>query len=214
MSQFQSSERLSIDGPTGKLELATDMPREGIRSNITFVMCHPNPNAQGTMDNKVVTTTTKAMNQLGIPAVRFNYRGVGDSEGEYGEILGERDDCCAVLEWVKSHRQGPIWLGGFSFGSNIAFLAQHDPSIEQLLTIAPAVHMWDLCQIQAPTIPWLCVIAGEDEVVNADDIYDFVKKTEADAFIYKMHGASHFFHKRLIELRNALKKHYAGFVDG
>lgn len=213
MTKFQASEQFCIEGPAGQLEIAVDIPRSGITSELTFVMCHPNPQAEGTMHNKVVTTATKAMNELGIPAVRFNYRGVGASEGAYGEVLGERDDCLAVLEWVKQHRPGPIWLGGFSFGSNIAFLCQRDERVQQLLTIAPAVTLWDISQIEAPTVPWLCVIAGGDEVVDSDAIYDFVKQTESNAFIYKMHGASHFFHKKLIDLRKALKQHYAGAVD-
>ncbi len=112
-----------IKGPSGNLEVKSLGLGE---KTITGIICHPHPLYQGTMDNKVVTTILRAWKELGIATIRFNFRGVGKSEGHYGEGKGEVEDLKAVIDWVQNsqnsqnNRSFKLWLGGFSFGAAIA----------------------------------------------------------------------------------------------
>lgn len=211
MNLFPSeSAHFLLDGPVGAIEVAIDIPRTETLLPITFVMCHPNPLEQGTMNNKVVTTACAAMNRLGIPAVRFNFRGVGQSEGQYGETIGEGEDLDAVMNWLKLARPGPIWLGGFSFGTLIAYRGSARHDVDQLLTIAPANDRYDYPLNESPNVPWMVILAGDDEIVSMPATLDFIKAVPVDVSVYKMAGASHFFHRKLIDLRRFLMCHYAG----
>ena len=107
------TQRATIAGPAGALECATDVPAGLPRG--TVVLCHPHPQFGGTLDNKVVQTLARAFVQLGYTSVRFNFRGVGASQGSWDEGRGEVDDALAVIK--AHHQQGQPWvLGGFSFG--------------------------------------------------------------------------------------------------
>lgn len=203
---FESSFR-GVPSELSPIEIAIDYPREsaGADKGITFIMCHPNPIEGGTMDNKVVTTVIKAMNQLGIVGVRFNFRPDGQEALSYLE---------QVIEWVKRYRSGPIWLGGFSFGSYIAYqLANHpDFNIQQLLTIAPAVNRWDYAVLSAPRMPWLCLIGDQDEVVPCSEVFQFVQSVPCSVNLVKFFETGHFFHQKLIPLAQLIKNHYQGWV--
>lgn len=197
-----------IPGPAGFIEVGVDWPRTDEILPITFVMCHPNPVDGGTMTNKVVTTTCSAMNRLGIPTVRFNYRGVGNSDGQFGATIGEGEDLTAVLTWLADKRPGKLWLGGFSFGTFIAYRAANDWPVEQLLTIAPANDRYDYLKEATPSMPWLAIVPDADEIVDLKPVMDFLLQVPADVSVHKMHGASHFFHRKLINLREYLMRYY------
>lgn len=197
-----------ITGPQGKLELAVE-PTNNLTAPISFIMCHPHPLQQGTMDNKVVTTMTRLFAKLGAHAVRFNYRGVGKSEGTYGEGVGETEDLLAVIDWVKSqypHHQ--IWLGGFSFGCWVAYAASQRVQAQQLLTVAPAISSMDYSHLDAPTIPWTVVVPDADEVVDAKATLHWLAEHPSSYQLIKMQGVSHFFHGQLIALRELLSPIY------
>lgn len=209
MQQFPTeSTTFLIQGPSGDLEVSVDWPKTDEIQPITFVMCHPNPVDGGTMNNKVVTTACSAMTRLGIPCVRFNYRGVGLSEGKFGETIGETEDLQAVLEWVTVMRPAPLWLGGFSFGTLLAYRKSTEWPIEQLLTIGPAFDHYDYSVEAVPDMSWLMIIGDQDEVVSVEAAFDFVRTVEANLTLYKMHGVGHFFHRKLIDLREYLMHHY------
>jgi alpha/beta superfamily hydrolase len=111
---------ITIAGPIGQLEALLEEPKE-IRRPIVAILCHPHPQFQGTMLNKVVHTLARSMNDLGIPAVRFNFRGVGASEGEYAGGIGETDDTLRVVEWsLNRYSSAAPCLVGFSFGAMVA----------------------------------------------------------------------------------------------
>lgn len=108
---------LMVPGPAGQIELMVDLPEEGQERAGVAIICHPNPPEGGTLHNKVVTMTARALSELGVAAVRFNFRGVGKSEGEWDEGRGEILDLLAVADWVrKSRPDDALWLAGFSFG--------------------------------------------------------------------------------------------------
>ncbi len=110
-----------LRGPAGKLECVADVPEAEDERPATIVLCHPHPLHGGTMHNKVITIMERAMRELGLRTIRFNFRGAGESEGEHDEGYGETDDLFAVTEFVRHTRPNDeLWLGGFSFGAYIA----------------------------------------------------------------------------------------------
>lgn len=197
-----------IPGPVGQLEAMTTEPAEDGQA-IVGIICHPNPTQEGTMHNKVVTTIARAFEQLGLKTVRFNYRGVGQSDGAYGEVAGEIDDLKAVIAWVKA--QWPdhqIWLAGFSFGCFISASVQHETQIAtRLISVAPAADRHDFSALTNINVPWLVVASRADEVVPFDQVEPFLKQPPSPMTVEIFDDASHFFHGKLIPLRELLKTH-------
>ena len=195
--------RLMLPGPAGALEVMVELPKTP--SKVVFIMCHPDPCQQGSMNNKVVTTVMRAMLNLNVTAVRFNFRGVGKSEGEYGEVKGELLDLLAVIDWVqKSKPDAEIWLGGFSFGGAIAYMAANQRPVSQLLTIAPGVTRIDVSASSEPAMPWILVQGESDEVIEATAIFAWLEALSVQPKVIKMPGVGHFFHGELINLRKLL----------
>lgn len=191
---------ITLAGPSGQLQALTTWPSE-LKHRTVAIICHPNPQQQGTMHNKVVTTLMKAYDILGMPTVRFNYRGVGKSEGSYGEVTGEIEDALAVAAWAKAQLPGfHLTMAGFSFGGHVAMAVASQLEVEQLVTIAPAVHYQalPLINIQAP---WLCVMGEADEVIPVDKVKTFMTEAPVPVEFQLMPETGHFFHGKLIELR-------------
>lgn len=158
------------------------------------------------MHNKVVTMTERALLDLGLATVRFNFRGVGASEGVHDNGVGETDDLVAIAHWLRAQRPGDaLWLAGFSFGSYVTLCAAPRVAPAQLVLIAPPVGRWDFSQIAAPTCPWLIVQGEEDEVVDARAVFDWAQSLQPPPQVIAMPETGHFFHRRLIDLRGALR---------
>jgi hypothetical protein len=153
-----------------------------------------------------VTILERAMRELGLRTLRFNFRGVGQSEGEYDDGYGETDDLFAVAEWVRRTRpDDPLWLGGFSFGAYITTRAALNLDVGQLITIAPPVHRYAFDSLRHPECPWLVVQGDEDEVVNIEAVLTWANALKPPPDLSIMKGADHFFHRRIMDLRGLLK---------
>jgi len=204
----QPQSKLMLKGPAGQLEAVTTYPETPPTG--VAIICHPLPLYQGTMHNKVVTTLSKAFSDLGLATVRFNFRGIGQSEGAYDDSKGEVDDLLAIIDWVKSALPDqPIWLAGFSFGAFIAAKAANGrDDIVQLLSIAPAVHHQDYQRLSDIRCPWLVIQGESDEVVPVDEVKAFAADPPSPLALILLPEVSHFFHGHLIELRELLLKHY------
>jgi len=195
-----------LRGPAGKLECAADVPDAQDERPATMVLCHPHPLHGGTMHNKVVTIMERAMRELGLRTIRFNFRGAGESEGEHDEGYGETDDLFAVTEWVRRTRpDDDLWLGGFSFGSYIALRAAQNLQLGQMITIAPPVDRYEFSSVLHPNCPWLVVQGDEDEVVALEDVKCWIEDLDPPPDFLVMEMATHFFHRRLMDLRGLLK---------
>ena len=193
-------------GPSGALECASDIPEPGEERSATIVLCHPHPQHGGTMHNKVVTILERSMRELGLRTVRFNFRGVGSSEGEFDDDYGETDDLFAVIEWARRTRpDDELWLGGFSFGSYVATRAALNLKLGQLISIAPPVDRYEFPNLPRPECPWLMVQGDEDDVVSVDAVRLYADKVDPPPDLVVMHQAGHFFHRRLMDLRGLLK---------
>jgi alpha/beta superfamily hydrolase len=207
---FPSTETaLIIPGPAGELEAVFSPALVSTSSNKIAIMCHPHPLYDGTMNNKVVTTSCKAFQECGISTIRFNYRGVGKSTGSFGNFIGETADLLAIIDWVKSNVENPrLWLAGFSFGSYIAAQGalQCSSLVEQLITIAPAVNHADFQIFANIKCPWLVIASMEDEIVPLQDVRSWLAQLPLNLNIkvVEVPEASHFFHGKLIELRDII----------
>lgn len=213
IDQFPEKEtKLFISGPAGNIETWVELPRTS-GTGITAIICHPHPQMGGTMNNKVVTTTARAMRELGVNTVRFNFRGVEQSAGGFANGIGESDDLLTVIQWVQQHRpMDIIWLAGFSFGSFVALktITQIHPQL--LLCIAPPVHYPEFGYLSSPACPWLVVQGEQDDVVNPEQVYAWVEQQQNRPTIVRLADAGHFFHGHLIALKESLISALAPFV--
>ncbi len=196
---------LDLPGPAGRLEALLEEPRDS-KGHAVAVLCHPHPQFQGTMLNKVVHTLGRSANLLGVPAVRFNFRGVGASDGIFAQGSGEAEDTVAVGQWARErYPQAELWLCGFSFGAMVASRAALDLQPARLVSIAPpAERMADLLAGQQPACPWLVIQGDQDEVVDCDSVVSWVNSLEPGPELLILPDVDHFFHGRLSLLRETL----------
>lgn len=203
----ETSGPVVLSGPAGAIEAAVEFPEPDVPAvPVVGVVCHPLPTEGGSMHNKVVTMTARALRELGATTVRFNFRGTGHSEGSYDEGRGETDDLRALVAWVREQRPGhALWLAGFSFGAYVSIGAAAELKPEVLISIAPPAGRWDFASVSLPTMPWLVIQGENDEIVDPQAVYDWLEKSKAQAELVRMSDTSHFFHRKLIDLRGAIK---------
>ncbi|MFC5741453.1 alpha/beta hydrolase [Dyella tabacisoli] len=196
----------TLSGPSGKLEAISDVAEPTLARRGVAVICHPHPLQGGTMHNKVVTMVERALRESGLDTVRFNFRGTGASEGSYDNGNGESDDLAAVVDWVRRVRPGDaVWLAGFSFGSYVTIRSAVRLRADALISIAPPAGRWPFETIELPTSPWLVVQGEEDEVVEPQAVFDWIDSMQDPPELIRMPETSHFFHRRLMDLRGAVK---------
>lgn len=194
-----------LRGPAGALEALLSEPEDAQGAGAVAVVCHPHPLHQGTMNNKVVHMLVRTFAQSGIPALRFNFRGVGTSAGAYDEGEGETDDALAAADWLTGRHQGAaLWLAGFSFGGYVALRAAGARPCRGLVTVAPAVQRRGFAALVAPPCPWLVVHGDVDEVVPVDEVLAWVNGLYPGPELSVIAGASHFFHGKLTGLRESV----------
>jgi len=197
---------LSLPGPAGSLEVASNVPEPSAARAGVAVICHPHPLQGGTMHNKVVTTLERSLRELGLATVVFNFRGTGASQGTFDDGIGETDDLLAVARWAQHVRpRDALWLAGFSFGSYVAARAAPQLPVRQMISIAPPVGRWDFSQLASPLCPWLVVQGEADEIVDAEAVYAWVAAQPEPPTLVRMPETSHFFHGRLLDLRGVIK---------
>jgi alpha/beta superfamily hydrolase len=198
---------LTLAGPAGALEAAVDLPEDDVAAlPLVAIVCHPLPTEGGTMHNKVVTMTARALRELGASTVRFNFRGTGASEGDFDEGPGEVADLKAIAAWVRAQRpDDALWLAGFSFGAYVALCAAEEIAPDLLISIAPPAGRWDFERIATPTMPWLVIQGEADEIVDPEAVYAWLDELKSGAQLVRMPDTSHFFHRKLMDLRGAIK---------
>lgn len=198
---------LMLDGPDGPLEVQVEWPDADLPAmNGTAIVCHPLPTGGGTKDNKVVTTAAKSLRELGMPSVRFNFRGTGKSEGSFDNGVGELSDLLAVVQWVRASRpDAKLWLAGFSFGAFVSLTSVAQTRPDYLVSIAPPAGRWDFASMVTPAMPWLLVQGETDELVDPEVVKQWFAGLNASQATYvSMPETSHFFHGKLIDLRDAI----------
>jgi alpha/beta superfamily hydrolase len=196
-------ERLVVAGPAGALEVAVNLP-PGEPAGIALV-AHPHPLQGGSLDNKVAQTLAKTFAAIGYAAVRFNFRGVGASEGTFDEGVGETDDALAALAYAHG-RFGdalPLALAGFSFGSYVQTRVAARVAFERLVLVGPAVGRFEVGDVPPETI----VVHGEeDDVVPLADVFAWARPQGLPVVVFP--GCGHFFHGRLLQLQQVVTALY------
>jgi uncharacterized protein len=198
------AEWLSIAGPAGPIEALLEDPEAQARTGFG-VVCHPHPLYGGNMTNKVVHTVARSLQEQGMPTLRFNYRGVGKSAGQYDEGRGETADALAVVAFGRERWPGlPLTLAGFSFGAMVALLATPAAQPAELITVAPAVANVRYAAIERPACPWLIIQGMVDEVVDYAQVEAFAARFTPPPVLRLLPGIDHFFNRHLSELRDAV----------
>jgi len=211
-AKLPRSERIPIPGPAGDIQALIETPHIPAAIEMATpsfaVVCHPHPQFGGTLENKVVYTLARAFEQLGAPAIRFNFRGVGTSVGTYDEGIGETEDALAVIAYGRQRWPGAaLWLAGFSFGGAVAIRAAAHTQPACVVAVAPAVARLDRLDVSdtvTRSCPWLIVQGDADEVLDADSVLNWATKVSPRPVVRVLAGATHFFHRRLDELRDTV----------
>jgi alpha/beta superfamily hydrolase len=195
---FVSSIRTIDDlrGPAGKLEAVLNSGRPD--APYAAILCHPHPKGGGTMHNKVVYHVMKAFSSLGLPVVRFNFRGVGLSEGEHDDGRGEQEDVRAVLNWMDQNLKLPILFAGFSFGSNIGLRACcGDARVKGFVGLGVPVHAegrdYSYGFLPGCQGPKLFIIGDHDKYAPRQQVEEVLGKAAEPKEIHWVAGANHFF---------------------
>lgn len=200
------TQKTSFAGPAGAIEIAIDAPAGASRG--VAVIAHPHPLFGGTLDNKVVQTLARAFTQSGWTAVRFNFRGVGGTEGAHDEGRGETEDMLAVVQQVAP--SGALALAGFSFG---AFVTSHvferlhaTRTIDKLVLVGAAASRFTVAAIPEAAHGDTLVIHGEqDDTVPLQSVLDWARPQALPVTVVP--GGGHFFHGQLPLLKNLVLRH-------
>jgi alpha/beta superfamily hydrolase len=205
--QVVRTESVVVPGPVGRLEGAVDSVDAVARA--IAVVCHPHPLQQGTMHNKVVTTVARAFAQLGAHVVRFDFRGVGASEGQHADGVGERADALAVIAWSRARWPSlPLYLGGFSFGAGVALAVAAEARARGLVTVAPPLDKLPAGFVP-PACRWLLIHGLADDVVPFAATEARLATLAVRPQLFVLPDAGHFFHGKLTELGDAVTSFFA-----
>ncbi|MBL0318091.1 MAG: alpha/beta hydrolase [Alphaproteobacteria bacterium] len=201
-----------IPGPEGRLE--GRYHQSSIKRAPAAVVLHPHPQHGGTMNNKVAYNLYHQFANAGYSVLRFNFRGVGRSQGKYDEGVGELADAAAALDWLQNETPdaGSYWVSGFSFGAWIAMqLLMRRPEIEGFVSISPPAHKYDFSFLSPCPSPGLIVQGDADSVVDEEYVAKLVDKLvkqrrngDSDIEYHVIAGADHFFRERMNEMNKTI----------
>jgi alpha/beta superfamily hydrolase len=200
---------LFLDGPAGQLEALLN---SGARdAKYAAVVCHPHPMYGGTLHNKVVFHAMKALNNLGMPVLRFNFRGAGLSHGEHDQGAGEVDDVRTALEWLDREFHLPIVFAGFSFGAAVGLRAAvPDVRVPALISLGTPIspvdnRSYDYDLLVSSTKPKLFVSGSRDQFATPARLQALVQTLADPKKLVIIEAADHFFEGRLREMREAVE---------
>ena len=203
-----------LEGPAGRLEAILNAGAEN--PTHAAVVCHPHPLFGGTLHNKVVFHTMKALNGFGFPVLRFNFRGTGLSQGEHDHGVGEVDDVRTALDWLDREFHLPLIFAGFSFGAAVGLRAAYaDDRVRALIGVGtpvapvaadteePRVYTFDFLRDCAK--PKLFVSGARDQFGPRAKLEALLASVPEPKKLVVIEGADHFFEGRLRELREAIE---------
>lgn len=205
---------LFLDGPVGRLEALLNAGTEN--ATHAALVCHPHPLFGGTLHNKVVFHTMKALNSFGFPVLRFNFRGAGLSQGEHDNGEGEVDDVRAALNWLDSEYHLPLVFAGFSFGAAVGLRAAcSDSRVKAAIGVGTPVgpvvadsevpRTYNFEFLQQCAKPKLFISGARDQFGPRAKLEALVASLPEPKKLVMIEGADHFFEGRLRELREAIE---------
>jgi alpha/beta superfamily hydrolase len=196
---------LFLPGKAGRLE-AMLWISEPANPDLVALVCHPHPLFGGTMHNKVVFQAAKALHRRGIPVLRFNFRGTGQSEGEHDKGQGEKDDVRVALDFLSSEFPGrPILLAGFSFGSWVGLaVGCEDQRVSDLVGLGIPVNSVSLSYLRQCTKPKLIVQGGNDQFGSREKVKELFDELPEPKKLVFIENADHFFTGKLDQMTAAI----------
>ncbi len=205
---------MNIPAPHGHLEVAHREPRGELRG--AGVVCHPHPLQGGTMHTKAVFRAAQALADVGIAALRFNFRGVGTSTGSYDQGIGEKEDVIAALDWLEERHPGlPLVVGGFSFGSMVALsAAAEDPRVVALFGLGLPIRMYDYGFLADVAKPVLVVQGEEDELGSGPEVEPVVAALGSHVTLARIEGGDHYFEGHIDEMKAVLGEYFLNGPGG
>jgi uncharacterized protein len=204
-----------INGPEGRLEGRYHHSKE--ENAPIALLLHPHPQHGGTMNNKVVYTLYHSFVRRGFSALRFNFRGVGRSQGIFDRGEGELSDAASALDWLQGYNVNATacWIAGFSFGAWIGMqLLMRRPEIDAFIAVAPPANMFDFGFLAPCPASGLIIQGDQDQLVTSEAVQRLVNKLMHQRDIRISHrivaGADHFFQHHLEPLGAAVDEYLAG----
>lgn len=202
------SKKFYLTGHAGKMECLLDLP-DAPPKGIALV-AHPHPLYGGTMENKVAQTLARTFVSLGYATARFNFRGVGESEGVHDNGVGEVDDMALMMAHMQEQYPGlPVALSGFSFGTFVQaklqqrLIAEGRPA-ERLVLVGTAAGKWPMPEVPKDTI----LVHGElDDTITLQQVFDWARPQDLPVIVIP--GADHFFHRKLGHIKNLVMQLWA-----
>ena len=195
-----------LRGPAGRLDALLELPdRTELRAAV--VLAHPDPQRGGTMHSKVLYAATKALAGIGCAVLRFNFRGVGSSEGAWDEGRGEREDFRAALDFTSARYPGAeLWAAGYSFGSWIATSeGVADPRVSVLVAIAPPIGLYDFGPLTTSGKPTFIIHGEADELTPLKSMYEFYARLPEPRELAVVDAADHVFDGHVSEVGDAVE---------
>jgi alpha/beta superfamily hydrolase len=193
------------------LEAVLKEPDASLRG--AAVVCHPHPLFGGTMHTKAVYRAAQALNEAGLAALRFNFRGVGASTGSHADGIGEREDARAALDWLAERHPGlPLVAGGFSFGSMVALtVGADDPRVVALLGLGLPIERdeaYDFSFLADVDKPVLVVQGENDEFGSGERLAGHLAPLGPHITLARVPGADHYFGERIDEMKRAVREYF------
>lgn len=197
--------------PTSHGHLESVIREPAARPVAAAVVCHPHPQHGGTLHTKAVFRAAQALNEVGIRALRFNFRGVGTSTGSYADGEGEQDDLRSALEWLSADSpQLPLIAGGFSFGSIVSLRATlHDERVAAVFGLGIPVSMYDFNFLAEAKKPVLIVQGEEDEFSSGTAVAAALADLGSHIHLVRIPGTDHYFNGRFDELKAAIRTFFS-----
>jgi len=216
MTTTHESRNLFLQGPAGGLEAILWTPSSPAHPPLAAVVCHPHPLFGGTMHNKVVYETAKSLDGIGIPVLRFNFRGAGLSAGVHDRGNGEKDDVRAALDFLASEFPGvPLLLAGFSFGAWVGMRAGcEDPRVSHLIGLGIPVNSTDFSFLRQCNKPKLYVHGSKDEHGAIEKVKALIPTLPGENRLVVVEGVDHFFAGKLDQLGEGINAWLTGDVLG
>src|SRR5580698_4310662 len=217
-AQHSAIRSLFLDGPAGRLEALLNQGAE--TATHAALVCHPHPLYGGGRHNKVVFHTMKALNSFGFPVLRFNFRGVGMSQGTHDHGLGEVEDVRAALDWLNAEFHHPMIFAGFSFGAAIGLCAAcPDARVDSVIGLGLPLlptddRSYDLSFLQTCNKPKLLVSGTRDEFGPRLRLEQLAQSLPEPKKLVLIESADHFFEGRLKEIRETIDKWVEETIPG
>jgi uncharacterized protein len=199
-----------LDGPKGRLEALLNMGASD--ASHAALVCHPHPLFGGTLHNKVVFHTMKALSAFGFPVLRFNFRGTGLSVGEHEHGVGEQDDVRAALDWLHHEFHLPLMFAGFSFGAAVGLRpACEDERVKAVIGVGIPVaaiddRSYDFSFLTSCAKPKLLISGARDQFGPRVALETLSNSLPEPKRLVIIEGADHFFEGRLREMREAIER--------